>query len=84
MAYTFEQLKGAVNECTSYDLVMVDNEDEDVVEYYLVDPYQLPHDQKYPYGDIDGDPFYDLEDVADYISNNEQVDQYLTSMEVYA
>ena len=74
MAYTFEQLKGAVNDCTSYDLVMVDNEDEDVVEYYLVDPF----------GDVDGDPFYDLEDVADYISNNEQVDQYLTSMEVYA
>jgi len=74
MAYTFEQLKGAVVSCTGYDLIMVDNEDEDVVEYYLVDGC----------GDVDGDPFYDLEDVADYISNNEQVDQYLTSMEVYA
>ena len=28
-------------------------------------------------GDQDGDPFYDLSDVEDFIRNNDQVDQYL-------
>ena len=73
MAYTFEQLKSAVNECTAFDLIMVDNEETDEYEYYLVDGC----------GDQYGDAFYDLEDVEDFISNNEEVDQYLTSMEVY-
>jgi hypothetical protein len=30
-----------------------------------------------PYGDVDGEPFYDLSDVEDFIRNNDQVDQYL-------
>ena len=30
-----------------------------------------------PYGDQDGDPFYDLEDVVDFITNNSQVEDYL-------
>lgn len=73
MAYTFEQLKGAVNDCTSFDLISVYDEEEECDAYYLVDGC----------GDQYGDPFYDLDDVADFISNNEEVDQYLTSMEVY-
>lgn len=63
--FTFDQLRDAVQECTSYDLVQRFSDDED--EYALIDPY----------GDQDGDAFYDLNDVEDFIRNNEQVDQYL-------
>jgi hypothetical protein len=70
MTYTFDQLKEALNECTSYDLQMVDDEDADMYAYALIDQY----------GDQEGDLFYDLDDVADYITNNEQVDEYLYTM----
>jgi hypothetical protein len=63
--YTFDQLRDAVQECTSYELVCRFSDDED--EYALIDPY----------GDQDGDAFYDLNDVEDFIRNNDQVDQYL-------
>jgi hypothetical protein len=65
MTYSFDQLRDAVQECTSYDLVQRFSDDED--EYVLIDPY----------GDQDGDPFYDIEDVYDYIINNDQVEAYL-------
>ena len=55
--YSFDQLRDAVQGCTSYDLVKRFSDDED--EYVLIDPY----------GDQDGDPFYDLDDVFDYITN---------------
>jgi hypothetical protein len=63
--YTYDQLRDAVQECTSYDLVQRMGDDYD--EYVLIDPY----------GDQDGEPFYDLSDVEDFIRNNEQVDAYL-------
>jgi len=63
--FTFEQLRDAVRECTSYDLAVLTNDDVD--EYVLVDPF----------GDVDGDPFYELSDVEDFIRNNSQVDEYL-------
>ena len=66
MTFTFEQLKDAVLECTSYDLqIVIDDDDEQ--GYALIDGC----------GDQDGDLFYDLDDVADYICNNEQVEEYL-------
>ena len=68
IANTFDQLRDAVRECTSYDLVQRFSDDED--EYVLIDPY----------GDVDGDPFYDLDDVFDYIINNEQVEAYLSEL----
>ena len=68
--FTFEQLRDAVTECTGYDLIQ--RIDEDEVEYALIDPY----------GDQDGDAFYDLSDVADFITNNEAVDEYLYALEV--
>jgi hypothetical protein len=64
----FDQLRDAVRECTSYDLVQRFSDDED--EYVLIDPY----------GDQDGDPFYDLDDVFDFITNNEQVAEYLNAL----
>lgn len=63
--FSFDVLRDAVRECTSYDLVQRFSDDED--EYVLIDPY----------GDQDGDPFYDLADVEDFIRNNSQVDEYL-------
>ena len=65
---TFDQLRDAVRECTSYDLVQRFSDDDDV--YVLLDPY----------GDQDGDPFYDLDDVFDFIINNEQVEAYLNAL----
>jgi hypothetical protein len=65
MTYTFEQLRDALRECTSYDLQQV--VDDDQIAYALIDPS----------GDQDGDLFYELADVEDYITNNEQVDDYL-------
>lgn len=67
MAYTFEQLKDAVASCTSFDLISVYDEDEECDAYYLMDGC----------GDQYGDAFYELADVEDYITNNEQVDDYL-------
>ena len=63
--FTFYQLRDAVRECTSYDLVQRFDDEHD--EYVLIDPY----------GEVDGDPFYDLDDVFDFIINNEQVEAYL-------
>jgi hypothetical protein len=65
---SFDQLRDAVQECTSYDLVQRFSDDED--EYVLIDPY----------GDQDGDPFYDIEDVVDFITNNADVEAYLSEL----
>ena len=65
--FSFDVLRDAVLECTNYDLSQRFNEDYDVNEYLLIDPF----------GDIDGDPFYDLADVEDFITNNSQVEDYL-------
>ena len=64
----FDQLRDAVRECTSYDLVQRFSEDDEV--YVLIDPY----------GDVDGDPFYDIEDVVDFITNNADVEAYLSDL----
>jgi hypothetical protein len=66
--FTYDQLRDAVQECTSYDLINVFDDDHD--EYILVDPF----------GDQDGDPFTDLDDVLDFITNNKQVEEYLDEL----
>ena len=68
MTYTFDQLRDAVQECTSYDLQQIFDDEQDA--YVLIDPF----------GDQDGDGFECLEDVYDYITNNEQVAEYLTEL----
>ena len=68
MNFTFFQLRDAVQECTSYDLQAVFDDDHD--EYVLIDPF----------GDQDGDAFADLDDVYDYITNNDQVNDYLNAL----
>ena len=69
MTYSFQQLKDAVTECTAYDLIKSIDDDNDNC-YLLIDPF----------GDQDGDAFYDLDDVTDFITNNDQVDEYLYSL----
>ena len=66
--FTFDELRSAVQDCTSYDLVQRMGDDYD--EYVLVDPY----------GDQDGDPFYELEDVESFIRANDDIDAYLYSL----
>jgi hypothetical protein len=66
--FTFDQLRDAVQECTSYDLVQRFSDDED--EFLLIDPY----------GEVDGLPFYDLDDVVDFITNNADVEAYLSEL----
>ena len=66
--YTFDQLRDAVRECTSYDLVQRFDDEHD--EYVLIDAF----------GDQDGDAFTDLDDVYDYITDNEQVNDYLNAL----
>ena len=68
MDYSFFQLQEAVQECTSYDLQVVFDDEHD--EYVLIDPF----------GDQDGDSFADLDDVYDYITNNEQINDYLNAL----
>lgn len=63
--FTFDDLRAAVQDCTSYDLVQ--RMGDDYEEYVLVDPY----------GDVDGDPFYELEDVESFIRYNDAIDAYL-------
>lgn len=69
MDYTFDQIKEAVNECTGYDLVMKIDEFDDP-GYALIDGC----------GDQDGDLFYELDDVLDYVTNNDQVADYLADI----
>ncbi len=66
--YSFDDLRAAVQDCTSYDLVQ--RMGDDYEEFVLVDPY----------GDVDGDPFYELSDVEDFIRNNDDVDRCLYGM----
>jgi hypothetical protein len=68
MTYTYDQLRDAVQDCTSYDLIQVFDDDHD--EYVLVDAF----------GDQDGDAFACLEDVLDFITNNKDVEAYLMEM----
>jgi hypothetical protein len=51
-------------------MILVQRFSDDEDEYVLIDPY----------GDVDGDPFYDIEDVVDFITNNEQVEAYLATL----
>ena len=61
----FNVLRDAVRECTSYDLRELIDDGE--TAYALIDPF----------GDQDGDLFYELADVEDYIVNNSEVEDYL-------
>ncbi len=65
-SYTFQQLNNALTNCTSHFLRKDKDEDGETI-YCLLDGC----------GDQDGDPFYDLIDVQDYVTNNKEVFDYL-------
>ena len=69
MTYTFDQLQDALHSCTSFSLRRLRDEDGEVA-YALLDGC----------GDQDGELFYYLEDVAVYITNNADVDHYLSEL----
>ena len=64
--YTFQQLNNALTNCTSFFLRKGKDEDGDTT-YHLLDGC----------GDQDGDPFTDLYDVQAYITNDQDVFNYL-------
>lgn len=62
----FEQgVRAILEDCTGYTITKGYDGYEDCYYYNLIDVY----------GDVDGDPFYDFDDVLDYITDNEQVNQ---------
>ena len=66
--FTLQQLNNACSNCTSFFIRKGKDEEGDTT-YQLVDGC----------GDDYQDPFYDLFDVQDYITNNEQVQEYLVN-----
>jgi hypothetical protein len=67
--YTFNQLQSALQDCTSYYLRQVKDEDGELA-YALLDGCNAQ----------DGELFCDLDSVADYITNNDEVDEYLAEL----
>ena len=66
MSYTFQQINNALTNCSSFFLRKGKDEQGETT-YHLLDGC----------GDQDGDPFYELIDVVDYITNNSDVEAYL-------
>ena len=64
--YTFQQLNNALTNCTSFFL-RKGRDEEGETTYHLLDGC----------GDQDGDPFTDLYDVQTYITNDQDVFNYL-------
>ena len=66
-AFTFEQLRDAVQGCTNFDLIkQIDDDNE---EYYLlVDP----HNER--------TPFYELVDLEGFIRSSSRVNEYLDNL----
>lgn len=63
-----KQVRSILNDVTGYDFTK--NEDEDGVYYQLIDLY----------GDVDGDPFDDFDDLITYICNNDDVEAEINTL----
>lgn len=61
-------VRSIIADCTGYDLTK--GEDDDGVYYNLIDNY----------GDVDGDAFYEFEDVLDYVCLNDQVEAEINKL----
>lgn len=72
MHYDATLLRNALMECTGYDLKLTFDDTDDANVYALIDPY----------GEQDGDTFETLEDVYDYITNNDQIVDYVYAANV--
>lgn len=64
--YSFLELKEAIEKCTPYTFTQT--EDESGKTVYLLSSRR---------GAGDGDPFYNLSDVEEYVSNSDEVQDYL-------
>lgn len=69
-----QQVRNVLENVTGYSFTKNYDGDEETYYYELTDNY----------GDVDGDPFFEFDDLVDYICNNEQVNMEITAMEVYA
>ena len=67
MQYDATLLRNALIVCTGYDLQLTFDDTDDANVYVLINPY----------GEQDGDTFETLEDVFDYVTNNDQVLNYI-------
>ena len=67
MQYDATHLRNALIVCTGYDLQLTFDDTDDANVYVLINPY----------GEQDGDTFETLEDVFDYVTNNDQVLNYI-------
>ena len=65
--YNYDQLKEALQECICYDLIEKYDADEETSGYALIDAY----------GEQEGDLWYELDDLAMYITNNDGIAEYL-------
>lgn len=72
LQYDATLLRNALMECTGYDLQLTFDDTDDANVYALIDPY----------GEQDGDTFETLEDVYDYITNNDQIVDYIYAANV--
>jgi hypothetical protein len=66
-----EKCSYLLEDCTGYTLKK--GKDEEGTYYQMYDPY----------GDKDGDPWYDWDDLQDYLCNNDEYLQGLTNMECW-
>ncbi|NBS71847.1 hypothetical protein EBT31_23460 [bacterium] len=62
------QVRNILTDVTGYSFNK--ETDEDGTYYNLIDLY----------GDVDGDPFYEFDDLVSYISNNDDVDGELANL----
>jgi hypothetical protein len=72
MLHKFHSVNEALMQCTSYYAELDYDHDVDSHMFWLVDGC----------GDRDGDPFYDINDMIDYVSNNSEVEDYLIEVGV--
>lgn len=66
-----QQVNNLLEDTTGYSLTKGYDKEEGEYFYRLIDQY----------GDIDGDPFYEFDDLVDYICNNAQVEQEIAELE---
>ncbi len=64
----FQLFANACTNCTSYWLQRTEDQNHETI-YILRDGC----------GDVEGDPFYGLDDLEDFISNNAEVADYITA-----
>lgn len=69
---SFESMvRSILDDCTGYSFAKYFDSDEDDYCYKLYDQY----------GDTDGDPFYDFDDLISYITEDADVNEMVTALQ---